>query len=268
MIEIAWADLPDLELRRRPAAMTIGVFDGLHRGHLSLLSCITADPSLLPLVVTFRRHPAQTLAPESFPGFIMSHAQKRRTLEAAGIAVVVLIDFSLEFSQLSGSEFLQRLVETFDLRFAGIGHDFRCGHEMSMDGKAIQSFLGARGVHVNLIDAFRDAGAIVSSTQIRQLIRAGKLDMAERLLGRAFSLDVSGEIVEGDGPDQWIALDERGLLPRSQQILPPAGRYEATVATDNGHKQVVLTIGENSVRLPLAPDTRIRYIVLQEKRVE
>ena len=86
MIEIDWSDLPDSKLSQQPAAMTIGVFDGLHRGHLSLLSSVTKAPELMPLVVTFQRHPAEILASGSFPGFIMSLAQKRQALKAAGIA--------------------------------------------------------------------------------------------------------------------------------------------------------------------------------------
>lgn len=268
MTEIAWSDLPDSEFRDRQAAMTIGVFDGLHRGHRSLLSSITRDPGLLPVVVTFQRHPTEILAPGSFPGFITSLAQKRRGLKFAGIAVVIQIDFSLEFSRLPGSDFLQRLIDSFDLRFAGIGHDFRCGYQISMDGEAIRSFLGNKGVRVDLVEPVRHDSAIVSSTQIRRHIRAGRLAMAEHLLGRPFALDVSGEAVERHGSEQWISLDGRGLLPESRQVLPPPGRYPATVETEHGERRVRLTIGENSVRLPLAADTRIRYIVLQENRVK
>ena len=266
MIEIAWSDLPDSELCRRPAAMTIGVFDGLHRGHRSLLSSVTRDPELLPVVVTFERHPAAILAPGCFPGFIMSLAQKRRALQSSGIGAVVLIDFSLEFSRMSGSDFLQVLIDSFDLRFAGIGHDFHCGHEPSMDGEAVRSFLENKGVRVDLVEAIRDDAAIVSSTQIRQFVRTGRLAMAERLLGRPFVLDVSGETIERDGPMVWISLDARGLLPESRQILPPPGRYTATIETEHAEKRVTVTIDENSVRLPLAANTGIRYIVLQENR--
>ena len=268
MIEIAWSDLLNSEFGLRPAAMTIGVFDGLHRGHRSLLSSITNDPELLPVVVTFQRHPAEILASEGFPGFIMSLAQKRRVLMTTGIGVVVLIDFSLEFSRVSGSDFLQTLIDSYDLRFAGIGHDFRCGYQMSMDKEDMRSYLESKGVRVDLVEAVRDRAAIVSSTQIRRHIRAGRLDAAKDLLGRSFALDVSGETIERDGPEIWIPLDDRGLLPESRQILPPPGQYSVIVQTEHGDEREVLTIGENSIRLPLAPDTRIRYIVLQENRVK
>lgn len=265
MIEIEWADLPNSGLCRQPAAMTIGVFDGLHRGHQSLLSSITRDPELLPVVVTFQRHPAAVLAPERFPGFIMSHAQKRDVLKSAGVGVVVLIDFSLEFSRLSGADFLETLTESFDLRFAGIGHDFQCGHGMSMDGGGVRTFLSERGVRVDLMEPVRDDSAIVSSTQIRRHIRGGRFEAAARLLGRPFALDVARETVERDGSEVWITFDARGLLPESQQIVPPAGRYVATIETEHSTEQVTLTIEENSVRMPLAADKRILYIVLQEQ---
>lgn len=267
MIEIAWSDLGASEFKNRPAAMTIGVFDGVHTGHQALFSSITDDPKLLPVVVTFQRHPAEILAVGSFPGLIMSHAQKREALRLAGIAVVVLIDFSLEFSRLSGPDFLQTLLDSFDLRFAGIGHDFRCGHQMAMDGEAVRKFLGSSGVRVTLEDAVSDGAGIISSTRIRRNVRAGKLDAAGRLLGRPFSLDVSREKVEQDGPQKWITLDDRGLLPESRQILPPPGKYLAEVESEHAVEQMMVSVGENSLRLPLAPESRIRYIVLQENRV-
>jgi len=267
MVEMAWSDLPDPEFASKPAAITIGVFDGLHAGHQRLLSSTTRDPALLPVVVTFQRHPTEILAAGSFPGFIMSLAQKRKALRDAGIGVVVLIDFSLEFSRLAASEFLDTLLESFDFRFAGIGHDFRCGHGMAMDGAAMRDYLGPHGVEVELVSAVRHDGPIVSSTLIRDLIRRGELNAANEMLGRPFALDVSGETVERDGDEVWISLDDRGLLPESQQILPPPGEYPAIVEGDGFSTAAPLRIGMNSVRLPLAPGSRIRYIVVQENRV-
>ena len=268
MIEVAWSDLDRSEFRDQRAALTIGVFDGLHKGHLRLLQSITRDQELLSVVVTFQRHPAEILAAGSFPGFIMSLAQKREALKQAGIGLVVLIDFSLEFSRLSGVEFLGRLVETFNLEFAGIGHDFRCGRGVGMDGPAVMEYLSTHGVRVSLVDAYRDGKDIVSSTRIRECITAGKLDTAQRLLGRPFALDLDGETIERDGSEAWISLDERGLLPQSSQILPPPGDYPVQiVACDGSDSHGHLTIGRNSIRLALAPKTRIRYIVLQENRV-
>jgi riboflavin kinase / FMN adenylyltransferase len=267
MIELAWPDLPGSGLRNRAAAVTIGVFDGVHTGHQVLLSTIMGNPGLLPVVVTFERHPAEVLAPGTFSGLIMSLAQKREAFLRLGVGVLVQIDFSLEFSRLSGPEFLQTLMSSFDLRFAGIGHDFRCGHEMTMEGEEVKSFLVAGGVRVNLVQAVRAETGIVSSTRIRESVRTGKLDVAHRLLGRPFTLDVSGETVEHDGPEVRIPLDSRGLLPASRQIVPPPGKYRAAVASGATEEQTTIAIDDNSLRLPLAPGSRIRYIVLQENRV-
>jgi riboflavin kinase/FMN adenylyltransferase len=268
VVEVAWSDLPDPEFRKQPAAITIGVFDGIHVGHRRLLAGITSDPRHLPVVVTFQRHPAEILATGTFPGFIMSLSQKRHLLREAGIGLSVLIDFSLEFSRVSGSEFLGTLVDSFALERAVIGHDFRCGHRMSMDAQAVASFLARHGVAVEIVPPVEDAGGIISSTRVRKAIAAGEFAEAWRMLGRPFTLDATDEQVEWDGPEAWIALDVRGLFPESSQLLPPPGRYRVLVHDGHETVETVATIGENSVRLPLAAKREIRYIVLQENRTE
>lgn len=267
MIEIAWSDLENGEYAATPAALTIGVFDGLHRGHQSLLDAIHTENGTMPVVVTFQRHPAEILATGAFPGFIMSLSQKRNALMEAGVAVVVGIDFSLEFSRMSGREFFESLVGAFLLRRVALGHDFRCGHRMSMDGREARKLLEASDVAVTLLDPLEDDGQIISSTRIRSLIRGGRLETAQHLLGRPYSLDVSGETVERDANELYITLDEHDLLPESRQILPPVGEYPALLVCEEFTAHTTLTIGRNSIRLPLAPESRIRYIVLQDNRV-
>lgn len=268
MVEIAWSDLPDPDFKQEPTALTIGVFDGIHVGHQRLLAGVTGTPGQRAVVVTFQRHPTEILALDSFPGFLMSLAQKRHALQQAGVNLSVLIDFSLEFSRLSGPEFLDTLLTSFAVRRAVLGHDFRCGHKMGMDAPAVREYLALHGVAAEIVEPVRDAGVIVSSTGIREAVTAGMLAEAGRLLGRPFTLDITGEVVESDGPESWIELDDRGLLPGSNQILPPPGTYPGTVQTGREMLRVPVTIGKNSIRLPLAADQEIRYIVLQENRLE
>ena len=268
MVEIAWSDLPDPPFRRKAAALTIGVFDGIHVGHRRLLHGITRDPDLLPIVVTFQRHPAEILASGSFPGFIMSLGQKRQALQAAGVEVAVLIDFSLEFSRLSCPDFLNQLLDSFSVRRGVNGHDFRCGHGVSMMAPAVGDHLRGRGVEVDIVEPVADDGGVVSSTRVRRAVAAGRLDEAHRLLGRPFTLDLTGEALERDGPEAWVALDGRRLLPESKQLVPTPGDYRVEVGDNGVRARTTLKIGENSIRLPLAADSRIRYIVLQENRIE
>lgn len=271
MIEIAWHELPAALQPDQPVSLTIGVFDGLHLGHRMLIDSITENPEHIPVVVTFVRHPTELLAAGQFPGFIMSATQKMGSLEALGVGVVVLIDFTREFSRTTGEEFLQTLLHSFRIRFAAIGHDFHCGRDMAMDGEAVRNYLRTNGVDVAVLPAREIDGGVVSSTRIRGLIRAGRLAAAARLLGRPYVLDLAGTLRSRDGDAISIPIVD-GLLPGSRQIIPPPGEYVGWFEDANGeaepdHSRVPLTIGEKSVRLPLAADPRIRYIVLQDNRV-
>jgi len=129
--EIAWTNL-DHDLAQTPSALTIGVFDGLHRGHQELIRRVV-EPNRTSVVVTFQRHPTEVLLHDSIPGFIMSIRQKRRTLEGLGVDVSVLVDFTESFRRLSGRDFLTRLTESFTIRRLVVGHDFRCGYRLDTD---------------------------------------------------------------------------------------------------------------------------------------
>ena len=126
---IDWTDLTRRSrLRGQIARMTIGVFDGLHLGHRQLIrSVVEGAKETLPVVITFRVSPSQVLATHSFPGLILSHAQKLSRLESLGIRAVVLIDFSSEMSNLSGEAFIALLKENCAIEKLVVGANFRFG---------------------------------------------------------------------------------------------------------------------------------------------
>ena len=261
MIEIDWANL-DRAYAEQPSSITVGVFDGLHTGHRGLIEQVTSS-EWMPVVVTFQRHPTELLLHDDIPGFIMSLSQKRHALMDLGVAVTVLIDFDEAFRSLPGEQFLNRLGEAFLIRRFVVGHDFRCGFQLDTDIKAIRRFLAGRDVEVVALDPIRSQRDLVSSSRIRDLIVSGDLLQAARLLGRAYTLDVTEEEIDHDGDRAYIVKNGRGLLPESRQLLPPAGRYRAVVGSDGTEREVELDIGANSLNWPLVAGETIRYIVLQ-----
>jgi len=166
-----------------PLALTIGVFDGVHKGHQSLIQRICDSP-YTPAVVTFRKNPLYTLKPDAFAGDIINLEQKLSFLEALGVQLTVLIDFSPKFSKISGRDFIDLLLKSQAVKLIALGRNFRCGHRLDTGAEEIQSLAGARGLEVWIAPPVMDEGQPVSSSRIRQALAAGRRAEAERLLGR------------------------------------------------------------------------------------
>ncbi|MDR2717443.1 MAG: FAD synthetase family protein [Treponema sp.] len=165
-----------------PLALTIGVFDGVHKGHQSLIQRICASPHI-PTVVTFKENPVKTLKPDAFTGDIINLEQKLSFLEAWGVQLTVLIDFSPKFSKISGRDFVDLLLGGQAVKLIALGRNFRCGHQLDTGAEEIQGLAGARGVEVWIAPPVMDEGQPVSSSRIRQALAAGRRAEAERLLG-------------------------------------------------------------------------------------
>lgn len=283
MIETDWESLSD-EFAATPAAITIGVFDGLHRGHLALIREVVDTPHMA-VVVTFQRHPTEVLLHDSVPGFIMSLGQKRRMLRELGVDIGVIIDFNERFRRVPGREFLDRLAASFDLRRLVVGHDFRCGYRLDTDINVIREHFHDRGVEVVSVEPVEDGSTPVSSTRVRRLVMEGDVAAAAHLLGRPYVLDLTHEQIECDNGRAYVVKGRGDLLQESSQLLPPPGRYTAVghaalppveppgadaparqVADRQAEREMELEIGENSLSWPLAAGESIRYIVVKDRR--
>ena len=172
----------------RPLSVTIGVFDGVHRGHQALLQKICSPDSgqrpAVPAVVTFRENPLKILRPGAFAGDILSLERKLEIIGTYGVGLVVLIDFSEEFSKIRGKDFIGRLLVGGKVKLIALGRNFRCGCRLDTGAREIQSLAGAFGAETWVAPPVMDEGRPVSSSRIRQALAAGRVEEAERLLGR------------------------------------------------------------------------------------
>ena len=169
-------------------AVTVGVFDGVHRGHQALIRRICDHPqplascSLLSTVVTFKQNPLRILKPAAFTGDIMTLEQKLHALEVLGVQLTVLIDFSEKFSKISGRDFVDRLLGR-QVKFMALGQNFRCGCKLDTGTVEIRNYAEERGIDYWIAPSVMDEGLPVSSSRIRQALAAGHTTEAERLLG-------------------------------------------------------------------------------------
>jgi len=171
--------------------VTVGVFDGVHLGHQSLIRRI-CDPSpplptphsLLPTVITFRENPMKSLNPTGFTGDIYNLEQKLGLLESLGVKLTVLIDFSEEISKINGRDFIDLLLGGRPVTLLALGENFRCGHGQDTGVGEIRALAMAHGVETWIQPPVMDGGQPVSSNRIRQALAAWRFEEAQRMLGR------------------------------------------------------------------------------------
>jgi riboflavin kinase/FMN adenylyltransferase len=181
---ISWEEFISPPPIPHPLAVTIGVFDGVHKGHQSLIQRICASVPYTPAVITFRQNPLKTLKPDAFAGDIISLEQKLSFFEALGVQQTVLIDFSERFSKINGRDFIDLLLGCRPVKLIAMGRNFRCGCQLDTGAEEIRNLAGARGLEVWVAPPVMDEGQPVSSSRIRQALAAGRRAEAERLLGR------------------------------------------------------------------------------------
>ena len=211
---IDWPDFLRAGMNSAASAMTIGVFDGIHLGHQALIRRIVSrGPN--PTVVTFRENPKKVVAPMAFEGDVFSLKQKLNVLEQMGVSCLILIDFSREFSKLSGWEFLELLEQQGKMAFLAIGSNFRCGYRQATDARFIAEMNKKKGIPTEVLPPVEAGTGPVSSSGIRSAIRSGNLRMAAALMGRNHELDISDIASEGHIYD----------VRSARRIIPPDGSY-------------------------------------------
>ncbi|MDR3334705.1 MAG: riboflavin biosynthesis protein RibF [Treponema sp.] len=204
------------------ATMTIGVFDGVHRGHQALIAKIVSRGPC-PTVITFKQNPKWVLSPQTYEGDIFSLDQKLAAFEQLGISRTVLIDFSGNFSKLRGREFIGLLMDRGNLSYLAIGSNFHCGYGLDTDALGIRAMTEERGILTEVVSPVFDGADPVSSSRIRASISAGDFTGAGAALGRNVEIDLGGIFVStGAG----VLVFDTALARR---IIPPDGWYEVVV---------------------------------------
>ena len=229
---------------RKKVCLAIGVFDGVHLGHQQIIRQTIADArqqDSLALVVTFNQHPNAIVAPSQVPPLIYSAPQKLRALAALGADALLEIAFDKTFSQLTGEQFIRSLARDLGkIQSICVGADFVFGHRRSGNVALLKTFGAELNFAVHGLAAVALDGQTVSSTRIREAVRAGDFDAAGQMLGRAYS--IAGAVIHGDQLGHQLGfptanLDTTGLL------LPPHGVYAAHVCVGGKTHCAVLNLG-------------------------
>jgi riboflavin kinase / FMN adenylyltransferase len=218
----------------RNSVVTIGNFDGCHRGHQKILCDVVARAraaNAAAAVLTFFPHPARVLRPAEAPALLETLDQRLAAIESCGIDAALVLPFDRELATVSPEDFVRRiLVETMAAKAVLVGGNFRFGHKGAGDVKLLAE-LGARfGFAAEIIPPITEHGELISSTAIRAAIRDGRVEDARRMLGHPYAL--AGEIRTGTGQGRKLVVPTLNLATE-QEVLPKNGVY-ATEAMVGG----------------------------------
>lgn len=232
-----------------PSAVTIGKFDGVHLGHRAViaeLETVARSRDLVSTVVTFDRHPLAILRPGAVPEALASNRQKRELLDETGVEATLMLTFDEHLRSLPPAEFVDRiLVEALQAEVVLVGTDFRFGVGGSGTVDTLRELGRSRGFDVDLIpDVMPGDGARrVSSSWIRELLDAGKIEEATVLLGRRPS--VRGVVVHGEMRGRELGFPTANLEPRSEGFVPADGVYAARVSVGTTVYDSAVSVGNN-----------------------
>lgn len=237
--------------------LTIGSFDGIHRGHQALIRELVKgakEQCGISTVVTFDPHPSRYLKPSTDPFYLTDPVEREELLRDMGVDGVITLPFNQELATKSPEDFIKLLRERIPFTYIVVGYDFHFGYQRAGDLDLLHQLGKKYGFCAKPFHARIDAGKPVSSSRIRELIKNGDVRAASRLLGRAYTL--RGEVIHGDGRGRHIGLPTANLSVWHEKLLPADGVYAAR-AIFGEERAALVSIG---TRPTFYKDTRLRTI--------
>ncbi len=220
----------NLRPKHHNCVVTIGNFDGVHRGHQAVLAGLRAKSQELgvpSLVMIFEPLPREVFGKDTAPARISSLREKVRLLEAQSVDRLLVVRFNQQFANQSPRDFIQHwLIDSLGAKHLVVGDDFRFGHKAAGDYALLAQAGEQHGFSVEPTHSYLSGDSRVSSTRIREYLAAANFDAAEEMLGRAFSW--SGRVVHGDKLGRTLGFPTANLKP-SRKIMPVKGVFAVSV---------------------------------------
>jgi len=235
-----------MAIKKKPVVVTVGVFDGVHAGHLALLGEARriADSRGARLVAaSFDPHPASVLRASDFLGLLTSPSYRTKLLKAAGVDAVEFLEFNDNLRRLTPDEFVDEILVTqLQADVIVVGSNFRFGNKAAGDVSVLQALATKFGFEVEVVALKGDTSAW-SSTRIREEILAGDVAAARKLLGRPHRL--SGEVIYGDQRGRELGFPTANLSVAHGVIIPADGVYAGLLTTNDEVLPAAISIGTN-----------------------
>ena len=226
------------------STVTIGVFDGVHRGHRHLIDRLVQEArgaGTLAGVVTFKNHPITVLRPGVDVRFLTGLDERVRLLKELGVDFVVPVSFDRELAGLSSREFLTRLYESLRMRRLIVGPDFAMGRDRDGTLETLPAIGESVGFTFESVDLMTDSAGVVKSTTIRNSIAGGEVSRASRLLGRNFA--ITGIVGHGEERGRELGFPTANLELGPGLMFPGDGIYAAWAHLESGSHMAATSIG-------------------------
>lgn len=222
--------------------IAIGSFDGIHKGHKKILDktlSLAKDKGIKSGILTFEPHPQEVVGEENTHLYISSKSQKRKTIKDMGFDYYFEMNFSKDLAQTPFDDFVKKIiVNNLNTKHIVVGSDFTLGYKGDGNIQKLKKLGNKYNFEVTAIVPKKIGEHKISSSVIRDLIKAGRLDKLEVHLGKNFKIE--GEVVEGFGRGRKLGIPTANIKPSTKYVLPPDGVYAAyCYANGNKYKGVV-----------------------------
>jgi riboflavin kinase/FMN adenylyltransferase len=242
-----WRGIDNVPSDWRGGVVTVGFFDGVHRGHRQIIgrAVSRAQEAGEPAVVlTFDPHPSEVLRPGTHPALLTTPRYKAELLASVGVDVLCVQPFTLEFSKLSPESFVHEvLLGRLAASAVVVGENFRYGHKAAGDVASLARTGAAYGFGVEGVPLLREDGVLISSTHIRTLTHRGDVAAAARALGREHR--VEGIVVRGDARGRTIGYPTANLALTPHAAVPADGVYAGHAVRGERRYPAAISVGTN-----------------------
>ena len=238
------------EVNLQNSWLTVGVFDGVHRGHQQIIKKLTAGAHAndAPAVVfTFDPHPASVLSGHEIKCLTLPD-ERADLLGQLGVDVVITERFTRELSTVTAYDFMSRLTSQLGLQHLLIGYDFALGKGREGNATRLTEIGSELGYTVEVVSALSDESGVISSTEIRKLIEVGNVAEAARLLGHPHSLH--GPVIHGDGRGRTINVPTANIAYSNEKMIPAKGIYACWAYLADKKYRAAINIGTNPTFTP------------------
>lgn len=233
----------DTDFQYKNTAVTLGKFDGLHRGHQRLMDVVISykQQGLTAVMFSFLMHPGNLFSDKEFE-LIYTEEEKVARLKHSGMDVLISYPFTEETRTMEPEEFIREiLVEKLDAKVIAVGKDFHFGYRKKGDVNLLKAYADTYGYQVIDCEKLTWAHEVISSSAIRKALKEGDIEAANIMLGRPYA--IRGEVLHGRRIGRTIGIPTTNLLPSSSKLLPPCGVYVSKTLIDGTYHDGVTNIG-------------------------
>lgn len=226
--------------------VALGSFDGLHSGHIGLISKtieLAKANNAKSMIYTFKNHPLTVLNRDIAPKLIMNNNTKLEILEELGVDIVNLVPFDADYMKMSAELFIQKLVEYYNIEGIIVGFNFKFGYKNSGDVNLLKSLSEKLGFKLYIIDSITMDGEIISSSYIREHIKNGDVETANKLLIKPYMLE--GRVVKGKQLGRELGFPTANLEYDFDFVIPGKGVYYTIVKFKSKLFKGITNVGYN-----------------------